>query len=104
MQQHCRTVSQLPIRPGGRMPPADTASPIQTRRMSFEASLQEVPRHFGPDGDLLSSHIAACLSAVFPDGEDFFVRSVQIGRHTSELQSLMRISYAVLCLKKKTTR
>src|SRR3546814_10458008 len=30
------------------------------------------------------------------------VRS-QIGRHTSELQSLMRISYAVFCLKKKTT-
>lgn len=58
------------------MPPA-TASLIQTRRMSFEASLQEVPRHFGPDGDLLSSHIAACLSAVFPDGEDFFVRSVR---------------------------
>src|SRR3546814_10531764 len=25
----------------------------------------------------------------------------QIGRHTSELQSLMRISYAVFCLKKK---
>src|SRR3546814_9051293 len=25
----------------------------------------------------------------------------EIGRHTSELQSLMRISYAVLCLKKK---
>src|SRR3546814_3647364 len=24
--------------------------------------------------------------------------------HTSELQSLMRISYAVVCLKKKTTR
>src|SRR3546814_1835101 len=24
--------------------------------------------------------------------------------HTSELQSLMRISYAVICLKKKTTR
>src|SRR3546814_7630122 len=26
----------------------------------------------------------------------------QIGRATSELQSLMRISYAVFCLKKKT--
>src|SRR3546814_3253830 len=26
---------------------------------------------------------------------------LEIGRHTSELQSLMRISYAVLCLKKK---
>ena len=59
------------------MHPPTTAQPIQTRRMSFEESLQEVPRHFGPDGDLLSSHIAACLSAVFPDGEDFFVRSVR---------------------------
>src|SRR3546814_1597465 len=27
--------------------------------------------------------------------------ALQIGRHTSELQSLMRISYAVFCLKKK---
>src|SRR3546814_6270042 len=26
---------------------------------------------------------------------------IEIGRHTSELQSLMRISYAVFCLKKK---
>src|SRR3546814_9300932 len=31
--------------------------------------------------------------------EQFGVRSEE---HTSELQSLMRISYAVLCLKKKT--
>src|SRR3546814_5863611 len=31
---------------------------------------------------------------------DFFVRSEE---HTSELQSLMRISSAVFCLKKKTT-
>src|SRR3546814_6388732 len=30
-------------------------------------------------------------------------RTAEIGRHTSELQSLMRISYAVFCLKKKTT-
>src|SRR3546814_5114195 len=29
-------------------------------------------------------------------------RSVRSEEHTSELQSLMRISYAVLCLKKKT--
>src|SRR3546814_10068488 len=28
----------------------------------------------------------------------------QIGEHTSELQSLMRISYAVFCLKKKTNK
>src|SRR3546814_10357995 len=38
----------------------------------------------------------------------FFVRRSREGRrseeHTSELQSLMRISYAVLCLKKNTTK
>src|SRR3546814_3641391 len=28
-------------------------------------------------------------------------RLAEIGRHTSELQSLMRISYAVFCLQKK---
>jgi predicted metal-dependent hydrolase len=49
---------------------------IPTRRMSFEESLQSVPKHFA-DGDLLASHVAASLSAVFPDGEDFFVRSVR---------------------------
>src|SRR3546814_7044469 len=30
-----------------------------------------------------------------------FCHEIQIGRATSELQSLMRISYAVFCLKKK---
>src|SRR3546814_8038 len=29
--------------------------------------------------------------------------NVKIGEHTSELQSLMRISYAVFCVKKTTT-
>src|SRR3546814_9522652 len=37
----------------------------------------------------------ALLSALLPD---FIARSEE---HTSELQSLMRISYAVFCLKKK---
>src|SRR3546814_4106599 len=31
-----------------------------------------------------------------------FVRPARSEEHTSELQSLMRISYAVFCLKKKT--
>jgi predicted metal-dependent hydrolase len=50
---------------------------VPTRRISFEESLQAIPKHFAVDGDLISSHIAAGLSAVFPDGEDFFVRSVR---------------------------
>src|SRR3546814_2762583 len=32
-----------------------------------------------------------------------FARTERSEEHTSELQSLMRISYAVFCLKKKTT-
>jgi predicted metal-dependent hydrolase len=50
---------------------------VPTRRVSFEASLQDLPKHFGADGDLITSHLSAALSAVFPDGEDFFVRSVR---------------------------
>src|SRR3546814_2741954 len=49
-------------------------------------------------------------------GQEYWVKAIQIGQaarlapaprrrseeHTSELQSLMRITYAVFCLKKKT--
>jgi predicted metal-dependent hydrolase len=51
--------------------------PVTARRISFEASLETLPKHFADDGDLILSHLAAALSAVFPDGEDFFVRSVR---------------------------
>src|SRR3546814_6472636 len=49
------------------------------------------------------------LPALFaPEGRAFLeIGSAQAGRseeHTSELQSLMRISYAVFCLKKKKYR
>jgi predicted metal-dependent hydrolase len=37
----------------------------------------DVPQHFAKDGDLITSHLVAALSSVFPDGEDFFVRSVK---------------------------
>jgi predicted metal-dependent hydrolase len=50
---------------------------VPTRRISFDESLADLPKHFAADGDLILSHVAAGLSAVFPDGEDFFVRSVR---------------------------
>jgi hypothetical protein len=64
-----QTTRENPVNPADRKVP--------TRRMSFEDSLQDLPRHFADDGDLILSHVAAALSAVFPDGEDFFVRSVR---------------------------
>ena len=50
---------------------------VPTRRISFDETLRNLPKHFAADGDLILSHLAASLSAVFPDGEDFFVRSVR---------------------------
>lgn len=50
---------------------------VPVRRLALEPTFEHVPRHFAADGDLISSHLAAALSAVFPDGEDFFVRSVR---------------------------
>jgi hypothetical protein len=50
---------------------------VPTRRMDFEESMRDLPRHFGADEDLISSHLTAALSSVFPDGEDYFVRSVR---------------------------
>src|SRR3546814_7587894 len=54
--------------------------------------------HAFPGHDGLASYCPACHSAKTARGSE--ARSEE---HTSELQSLMRISYAVFCLKKKTT-
>src|SRR3546814_1224554 len=48
------------------------------------------------EGGRAEQRVAATLETIFPDQHE--ERSEE---HTSELQSLMRISYAVFCLKKK---
>ncbi len=53
------------------------ARSVPTRRISFEERLRRIPKYFAADRDLINSHLAAALSSVFPDGEDFFVRSVR---------------------------
>ena len=58
-----------------------TATPhrdITVRRPGL-AHESQMPKHFVA-GDPMRSHIAAMLSAVFPEGEDFFVRSVRAYR------------------------
>ena len=49
---------------------------IEVRRPGISYTDEATPRYFVAD-DILRSHIAAMLSAVFPEGEDFFVRSVR---------------------------
>lgn len=69
-----------------QMGPETTAAPtagtvpvreVKARRIAFDYPETDLPRHFANDGDLLTSHMIAMLSAVFPEGEDFFVRSVR---------------------------
>jgi len=56
---------------------SDPTRDVPTRRISFEESIARLPKHFAGDGNLFASHLIAMLSSVFPDGEDFFVRSVR---------------------------
>src|SRR3546814_10075650 len=55
----------------------------------------------GLAGDLLSAIAEQRLGRAVVDGDTEALRSEE---HTSELQSLMRISYAVFCLKKKNDK
>ncbi|HVU62323.1 MAG TPA: metal-dependent hydrolase [Mycobacteriales bacterium] len=49
---------------------------VKTRRVKFDYTPATVERHYA-SGDLIMSHVVAILSAMFPEGEDFFVRSVR---------------------------
>src|SRR3546814_2330472 len=86
---------------------ADGNARIDGREYTLEPRLR-----FGSGDDMVSGFIAAYAfrarqneeidlfgNGLFRDTTD--TRAVRSEEHTSELQSLMRISYAVFCLKKK---
>src|SRR3546814_7551596 len=52
--------------------------------------------------DKLARRLVRDQAAMIDDG-DAIAKLLRSEEHTSELQSLMRISYAVFCLKKKKT-
>src|SRR3546814_2545693 len=54
---------------------------------------------FGTVGVVVGAWLGARLLDLGPFGAEY--AAVRSEEHTSELQSLMRISYAVFCLKKK---
>ncbi|OBF88062.1 metal-dependent hydrolase [Mycobacterium sp. 852002-51163_SCH5372311] len=61
--------------------PARAASrvPLKARRVRFALPSGTRRQHF-VDGDLVMSHFISMLSATFPEGEDFFIRSVRTYR------------------------
>src|SRR3546814_2630693 len=67
--------------------------PESPYRCEYES---KIPAH--AKADLLYAYLQRSVDIVAPGGR---IRSEE---HTSELQSLMRISYAVFCLKKKKKR
>src|SRR3546814_3588355 len=95
----------IPTRP-------DTLFPYRTRfraRRLEGASYEEIARAGGgivatmravraADEEALIAESLPRLDALIADG----VTTIEIGRAHAELQSLMRTSYAVFCLKQKT--
>src|SRR3546814_5481728 len=59
---------------------------------------------FGALADQLQAHLLAKLAGEIVDHAREAREHRRSEEHTSELQSLMRISYAVFCLKKKNTK
>src|SRR3546814_3094188 len=86
-----------------RRPPrstrTDTLFPYTTLfRSHFNASSSAL-RHAEPIFETIGS-LKKKIKLLSMNEDEFVHRSEE---HTSELQSLMRISYAVFCLKKKNT-
>src|SRR3546814_7270280 len=85
------------------------ALPISNRRccrdkVTHRQRCEAAPPGEDRNGDYHADEAAVEGHATFPDFEGIKGILQVIGRseeHTSELQSLMRISYAVFCLKKK---
>ncbi len=66
------TAPEQPVPP---VPPVP-ARMMQVRRLRFAYPQGSLRRHY-VEGDLIMSHVVAVLSATFPPGEDFFIRSVR---------------------------
>src|SRR3546814_7154408 len=85
-----------------RRPPrstrTDTLFPYTTLFRSYGyATLRDENGTFGAQRPPSAEHLLGTTVG----GYDVLSRVIRSEEHTSELQSLMRISYAVFCLKKK---
>src|SRR3546814_7442514 len=96
----------LMIRRPPRSTRTDTLLPYTTLVRSWTAaSLSSGFTKSGPTAqptrEIVQSAVPACRSSCESSGCDVMKAHPRSEEHTSELQSLMRISYAVFCLKNK---
>jgi hypothetical protein len=64
------------VHPGPAHPGTVRPRAVRTRRIAFAYPPGSLDRHY-VQGDLVMSHVVAVLSALFPEGEDYFVRAVR---------------------------
>src|SRR3546814_9772458 len=74
-----------------------------TLGVALDVAEQEVQAAINESNALLPADLPAPPVYAKVNPADAPVLTIRSEEHTSELQSLMRISYAVFCLKKKTT-
>src|SRR3546814_1881644 len=90
-------VRHWPLTQAPHPPSCNRFSPSHRCSVAFNLRLRVLPfddtADFPGVHDLLGNGLHSC-----------FRNAVRSEEHTSELQSLMRISYAVFCLKKKTLK
>jgi predicted metal-dependent hydrolase len=60
-----------------RAGPEPTGWSIPTRRVSFAERLDGLPRHFAEDDNLILSHLAAAMSAIFAEAEEYLIGTVR---------------------------
>src|SRR3546814_1416143 len=94
-----------------RRPPrstrTDTLFPYTTLfRSHFTESIQNCGLICGAKLICFPDRFAVLVDILFQSSDQYVkvLKALRSEEHTSELQSLMRISYAVFCLKKKNTK
>src|SRR3546814_10248163 len=79
--------------------PADLASMVYLSQFDSTHGVFPGKVGQGPDSLVVNGHSIRVSHETEPEAVDW--QALRSEEHTSELQSLMRISYAVFCLKKK---
>src|SRR3546814_1077458 len=77
------------------------ASPAGTISTKLKAPYPENPQGTDPENRATQSKAYCAAAQDVEPNPEYLLANCRSEEHTSELQSLMRISYAVFCLKKK---
>src|SRR3546814_5663211 len=93
------------VQHGSRFKPEDTSQSMPRRAVRTALPLPDLVVLVLQGGGALGAFQAGVYEALIDLGIELdWVAGIRSEEHTSELQSLMRISYAVFCLKKKKNK